>query len=509
MQPATSAYQQDPLVEARLNKHQHAAVACLLTHEFHKLDPATGDASCQVRAIIVLIFHQNLKKWLDDIWDNAVKLSQDYNYTHLGDKPDTKTKTITEIQGADHSKDFDDLVNVVRDFLGEEDFELLGLTYSLCAAGIAGLDEFDIDFRHRSNNLWGSHEKSLKARLAKLSCATFIKFAEEVHSNGKLIDVLQETRSVIKNEGADDVPVLSIQATFLTALAILYARGIPIVNSIIRIQINGDGQSQHHTYTFGNARSFIYLANHQTGKFELLKNPSPEQKCCPAFYIKSWSTYHANSTSKSLYSPDHKLYYHDFAKISLLWAVIVYSAAHPPFSRRAERVDLDLTSAYEGIDGTIQSDLALQHDRFDLEGLNYENLVSRSSDRPGPNLATKHKFALEVANQHQLNEECQFVRMGAPSTECTWRITKPIDWQIAHASAATVSWVDNRLEGLAERHRKASNAIIGRFVFSLGKLGASHVDRSRATELHNTKKETVRRKNYLADYPQNESLLNR
>lgn len=505
-----SSYDDDPIANARLIKHQNTAVACLILKEFDKLDPTTGDASCQVRAVIVLVFHQTLRMQLSDTWDDAVRLSRNYMEAHENDKPETKAKTIDQIQGADHCKSFDDLVETVRLELGEQDFELLGLTYSLCISGVAGTDEFEIDFRHRSNNLWGSHEKALKTRLAQLACDKFVSLAKALPSGARYVDALQQTRSIIEKDGLDDMPVLSIQATFFTALAILYVWNIPIVNSIVRVQIDSDETTDNYTYKFGSARSLLYFPNKQTGRFELEKEPTAEQKSHPAFYIKAWSTYNKSSTDVGLYSSNHTFYYRALSKINIDWAVMVYTACHPPFTRRARDANMDIASVYSIIDGP-PSTSDIKNSRFDLKGLNHHHLDASPSSPQTPkfNLSTVHHLATKVSLQHGLDGECQLVRMGAPSTSCTYRITRPVDWQIAHASASTTSWVDTRLKNMEERHKMADKAVIGRYVFSLGSVGASCESKEVGDELHNVKTESTRRKRYLGMYPGNEGLLRR
>lgn len=231
--------------------------------------------------------------------------------------------------------------------------------------------------------------------------------------------MIETTSSVITRDGAEDIPVLSIQATFLTALAILYARNIPIVNSIVRVQIDGK-ESQHHIYTLGSVRSFLYFPNRQAGRSEIVDNPSPEQKVTPAFYLKSWSTYKETSSEYTLHSSDHNLYHSEFAKVNLIWEIFVYTTSHPSFNRRAKDVNLDTGAAFEGVDGPAQSKMAFKLDRIHFEDLNYHGLLSNDGEGQMPNLASLYTRATKIANKYKLNNKCQFVRKGAPSNECTF-----------------------------------------------------------------------------------------
>lgn len=511
-----ASYHDDPLVMAKLEKHQLMAVACLVVGDLAKLDPTIGDASCQVRALIMLVFYYDLRKELGDKWANAVDFSDAYLTAHENDKSDTKAKTIQDITGGIHAKDFDDLVDFVRNhIMGEEKFELLGLAHSLWTAGILSTDEFWIDFRYRSNNLWGTHDKSLKARLATLSCDIFVELAKELPAEGKWVEALLETRSVIKRCGAENVPVLSIQATFAVAMALLYQRRIPLLDGNVRIQLTGDGQPRlpdpsdrsdnpeppsNITYTLGAQRSMLYVANEKSGTFALVKTPVKEQMLSPAFFLKSWSTYYEGSTDQGLYSASHEAYYAARANISMPWAVDVYTALHPPFSRSAVDADLDIIAAFEKVFPVRGN--SFKYSRFDLQGLNH--LVPLNER---PNLAERQNLAMRVAHVHHLNGDCQFVRMGAPSETCTSRINRCIDWQIVHVLAATPKWVDDNLRAIATRHEEAEGAVIGPYVFTLGAVGASHEIELDATKLHNIKKEPARRKRYLDDYPNNEPLL--
>jgi hypothetical protein len=513
----TTSYRNDPVVMAKLKKHQHMAVANLLTGRLDKLDPTTGDASCQVRALIMLTFHQDLRHEIGDKWDNAIALSKAHLAAHGQDKADTKAKTVADVTGAKHSEEFDALVNRVHDELADDNFELLGLAYSLWAAGILSTDEFSIGFRYRNNNQWGVHNKALQARLATLSCDAFIELAGDLPQTGKWVEALQKTRSVIRNEGTADVPVLSVHATFSVALAILYARSIPIIDGNIRIQLSGDGKtdltdpsnrsdspepSSEVTYTFGTTRARLFVANRKTGTFDLVLHPTEEQKCLPAFFFKTWSTYFEESTDRGFYSINHDQYYDALAKIGIRWAVDVYTSLHPPFSRRAEDANLDITAVYEKM--FTPRAKTFVYDRNHLEGSSFREPAETS-----PNLAERQNLAMRIALQRGLQDECQFVRMGAPSGECTSRTVKAIDWQVVHVFAATLSWVVEQYDALASRHQEAKRAVIGRYVFTLGAVGASDQVEERATVLHNMKKEPMRRARHLECYPYNAPLLKR
>ncbi|KAJ7612873.1 hypothetical protein DFH06DRAFT_1344954 [Mycena polygramma] len=508
-----SCYHDDPVVSAKLVKHQHAAVAHLVTGDLSKLDPTTGDASCQVRAVTTLTFYYDLRGAFDDSqWVDVVALSKKYLHAHATDKPDTKVKTVSDAKGASHSTEFDALVALVRKHFGEEKFELLGLKHSLWAAGIVSTDEFWIDFKYRNNNQWGTHDKALKARLANLSCDAFMELARQLSSDGKWVEVLERTRSVIKNEAADDIPVLSIQATFGVAMAVLYERGIPIIDGNLRIQLNvnaalasssdASDPTPNVTYSFGTSRYLLFVPNRTTGKFELVKNPSPEQMRSPAFFLKSWSTYFEGATTDGLYSSTHEEYYAAREGMDIQWAIDVYASLHPPFTGCAEDADIDIGAAYANIFPPRAQVFACN--RFALQGHTYA-----ASPHERPNLAERYNHALRVADQGGLDGDRQFVRVWPPFRECAQRLAKPVDWQVVHALAATPQWAEEQLRACADRHEAAKGAVIGRYVFALGAVGASHEVQDEATALHNTKKEVLRRQKYLKMYPQNEPLLRR
>ncbi|KAF9343842.1 hypothetical protein BGX26_005137 [Mortierella sp. AD094] len=556
-QSKTPSRWSDPAVAARLQRDQCIAVALLVTGDLGKLDPTTGDAGCQVRAVIILTLYYRLRRTIgDDEWSDVVALSKGYLLTvharvgdgdnELGTRP---TKDL--IQGAPiHSnKKFNAFVIYVRKKLGEHLFELLGLAYSLWSGGIVSTDEFWIDFRYRSNNLWSCHEfRLLRARLAKLSCQAMIELAAELPASGRWVEMLHYTKSIVKSRDAnneEDVEVLCTQVTFNVALAILYKHNIPILDGNVRIQLHGgdgcdQGQDLHlpcdplhrtegdiashqtasgkMTYSFGTARALLYLPNKMTGTFEHVKNPSKQQMLAPCFFLKSWSTYHGHGSTvdddsnedNDLYSADHDRYYEALAKMDKPWAIEVMASSHPPYTRRAKHADLDIALVYEQIfaDELPRSHKELRHDRYGLEGLSFFALeASRQHQRL--TLADRQLCARRVAHNHGLNGECQFVRMGEPSKECTWRTTKRVDWQVVHVYAATYKWVHDQLQRLAARHAEASGAVIGRYVFALGAVGASHESRETATKLHNTKSENSRRNKYLSEYPRNQPLLRR
>lgn len=542
---------------ARLQRDQCTAVALLVTGDLSKLDPTTGDASCQVRAVIILILYYRLHRTIgNDERSHVVTLSKEYLLTvrarvrdsddELGARP---TKDVLQGDPSHSSQQFNAFTINVRKLLGEHLFELLGLAYSLWSSGIVSTDEFWIDFRYRSNNLWGSHEfKLLRARLAKLSCQTMIELAAELPAGGRWVEILQHTKSIIKSEDADnqkDLEVLCTQASFSVALALLHHHNIPILDGNIRIQLHGgydrDQDQDIHldcdplhlteddiascwtasgkiTYSFGTARTLLYLPNKVTGTFEHVKNPSMQQMLAPCFFLKSWSTYHGygsiadddNKADNDLYSPDHDRYYSTLAKMDKQWAIEVMASSHPPYTRRAKHADLDIALVYEKIfaDGPPRSHKELRYDRYGLEGLSFFT-PEASQQHQRLTLADIHFYARRVAEDHGLNGECQFVHMGEPSKECTWRTTKRVDWQVVHVYAATYEWVHDQLKQLADRHAEASGAVIGRYVFSLGAVGASHESKVMATKLHNTKSKKLRTNKYLSEYPRNQPLLRR
>ncbi|KAF9946653.1 hypothetical protein BGZ70_003111, partial [Mortierella alpina] len=572
---ATTQYEQtssgncwgDPAVGTILQRDQHIAVASLVSGDLDKLDPPIGDSSCQVRALVVLVFYHRLfKEFGHTEWEKAVGLSLEYlkfHRIHSGGsvksaQPVKRRAVVPHEQREAHhdgtiiNMQFLGLVALVRKTLGEQRFELLGLAYSLWSGGIVSTDEFWIDFRYRSNNLWGQHERFLRARLAKLSCAAMIDLAGELPNAGKWVQLLRETKSVIKRrdaEGQDDeedVEVLCAQSTFHVALAALYHYSIPIVDGNIRIQLNGTGDCDHDeghcsplgdrlhqplqrlemenivscnsasckmTYSLGTVRALFYIPNKMTGAFEYVSSPSQEQMRMPCFFLKTWSTYHGhcstnyrdnnsqNSNNSSisiiseedkerdnLYSPDHDRYYEALIKVDKSWAIEVMASTHPPFSRRAQHAGLDISPVYERIFG--RSHKNFRYDRYGIEG---ENILTPEVRRQWrqkdhlPALTDRLITARQVSHERQLSGECQFVRMGAPSTECTWRITKAIDWNVVHVHAATYGWVKEQLQALAGRHQDAPGAVIGRFVFSQGAVGASHENKELATKLHNTR----------------------
>ncbi|KAK5796944.1 hypothetical protein F5H01DRAFT_385451 [Linnemannia elongata] len=546
---------------ARLQRDQCIAVALLVTGDHSKLDPTTGDAGCQVRAVIILILYYRLRRTFGETeWSAAVLLSKEYLLkvhpwvVDGGDEFD-KRHTKDEIQGApSHSyRQFNALVIRIRKKVGEHLFELLGLAYSLWSGGIVSTDEFWIDFRYRSNNLWGCHEfRVLRARLAKLSCHSMIELAAELPASRKWVEMLHYTKAVIKSgpvDSEEDVEVLCTQVSFSVALALLYHHNIPILDGNIRIQLHvrddrdrdrdqdqdlhlrfdhlhlmeGDDASDKTTlgdttYSFGIARALLYLPNETTGTFEHVKNPSEQQMLAPCFFLKSWSTYHdhrstadgESSEDDDLYSADHDRYYEALAKMDKPWAIEVMASSHPPYTRRAKHTDVDIALVYERIfaDEPPRAHKELRFNRYRLEGLTLSTLEASQQHRR-PTLAERQVCARRVAHVRGLKGESQFVRMSAPSKECTWRTTQRMDWQVVHVYAATYEWVHDQLQLLTARHAKASGAIIGRYVFALGAVGASHESKETATKLHNTKNEKSRRNKYLSEYPHNQPLLHR
>ncbi|KAF9373657.1 hypothetical protein CPC16_001736 [Podila verticillata] len=560
MQPKqvrTPSYWRDTAVAARLERDQCMAVALLVTGDLDKLDPTTGDAGCQVRAVIILTLYYRLRRTIgDDEWSHVASLSKEYllavragvrdGNDELGTHP---TKGVLQGVPSHSNKQFNAFIIHVRKLVGEHLFELLGLAYSLWSGGIVSTDEFWIDFRYRSNNLWGRHDfRLLRARLAKLSYQAMIDLAAELPASGRWVEILHYTKSIVKSGDADiqeDFEVLCTQATFSVALAILYQHNIPILDGNIRIQLHGGydrGQDQDlhlgcdplhlteddiayrrtasgkTTYSFGTARALLYLPNKTTGTYEHVKNPSMQQMLAPCFFLKSWSTYHGrgsiaddhNNEDNGLYSADHDRYYEALIKMDKAWAIEVMASSHPPYTRRAKHADLDVAFVYEQIfaHGPPRSHKELRYDRYGLEGLSLSTLEA-SQQHQRPTLADRHLCARRVAHDHGLIGECQFVRMGEPSKECTWRTTKRVDWQVVHVYAATYEWVHDQLRQLADRHAEASGAVIGRYVFALGAVGASHESKVTATRLHNTKSENSRRNKYLSEYPRNQPLLRR
>ena len=130
----------------------------------------------------------------------SAELFQSYLVAHAKDNADIKAKSIEDVQGAGHSEEFYVLVRLVRSYLGNVRFEPLGLVYSLCASGIATLDDIVIDFRRHSNNLWSTHDKALRACLGTLSRKVFIELISELPAEGKSVEALQQMRSAIENE---------------------------------------------------------------------------------------------------------------------------------------------------------------------------------------------------------------------------------------------------------------------------------------------------------------------
>ncbi|KAG0084047.1 hypothetical protein BGZ93_001415 [Podila epicladia] len=554
----TPSYWRDTVVAARLQRDQCIAVALLVTGDLGKLDPIIGDASCQVRAVIILTLYYRLHRTIgDDEWSHVIALSKEYLLkvcTRVGDgdgddKLGTPTKDVIQGDLSCSNTQFNAFIIYVRTLLGEHLFELLGLAYSLWSGGIVSSDEFWIDFRYKSNNLWGRHEfRLLRARLAKLSCQAMIELASELPVSGRWVEMLLYTKSVIKSgddNKQEDVEVLCTQATFSVALAVLYQHNIPILDGNIRIQLHGgydrDQDQDHHlscdplnlmeddiasrlkgsgemTYSFGTARALLYLPNKTAGTFEHVKDPSMQQMLAPCFFLKSWSTYHGhrsiadddNNEDSGLYSADHDQYYEALAKMDKPWAIEVMASSHPPYTRRAKHMNLDIALVYEQIfaDGLPRSHNELRYDRYGLEGLSFFN-AEEGEQHQRLTMVDRHIYAKRVAHDHGLNGECQFVRMGEPSKECTWRTTKRVDWQVVHVYAASYEWVHNQLQQLAARHAEASGAIIGRYVFALGAVGASHESKATATKLHNTKNVNSRRNKYISEYPRNQPLLRR
>ncbi|KAG0288968.1 hypothetical protein BGZ98_004037, partial [Dissophora globulifera] len=554
-QDNTPSYWINTAVNARLQRDQFIAVALLVTGDLSKLDPTTGDAGCQVRAVIILVLYYRLRRtFCETEWSEAVPLSREYLHevharvVNGSDEFDVRA-TKNEIQDAlSHSnKQFNAFIVRVHEKLGDHLFELLGLAYSLWSGGIVSTDEFWIDFRYRSNNLWSCHEfRELRVRLAKLSCQAMIDLATELPAGRKWVEMLRYTKTTIKSRPVDseeDVEVLCTQASFSVALALLFHHKIPILDGNIRIQLHGgddcdQDQSLHlhfdhltlmegdivsdettledTKYSFGAARALLYLPNETTGTFEHVKNPSKQQMLAPCFFLKSWSTYDGhgstadgeNSEDDDLYSADHDRYYEALSKMDKPWAIEVMASSHPPYTRRAKYTDVDVALMYERIfaDEQPRARKELRYNRYRLEGLDFFTLET-GQQYHRPTLAERQVCARRVAHVHGLNGESQFVRMSAPSKECTWRTTKRVDWQVVHVHAATYEWVYNQLQQLTARHARASGAIIGRYVFALGAVGASHQSKQAATKLHNTKSEKSRRSKYLSDYPQNQSLL--
>ncbi|KAK0623850.1 hypothetical protein B0T14DRAFT_565167 [Immersiella caudata] len=224
------SYDEDPVTIAKLRKHQLFAVAALVKGVLCKFDAIVGDSSCQVRAVAALHLVDVLRGSVSDIeWNKGIVLANGFLVAHKSDKSDTKVKTVAEARDCDRSAKCDALVDHIRRILGEDDFELLGLI----------TDEFGIPFRYRSNNQWGQHDKSLRARLAELSTARFVAIAKSLGSEGPtLAKAFVVTRSVIKTDGAPGTPVLAIHPTFSTASAFAFHYNMPIVIDLVRIQMH-------------------------------------------------------------------------------------------------------------------------------------------------------------------------------------------------------------------------------------------------------------------------------
>ncbi|KAF9581894.1 hypothetical protein BGW38_000925 [Lunasporangiospora selenospora] len=517
----TRTYLDDPVTKAKLDKHQLVALALLVTGDLTKLDPASGDASCQVRAVIVLHMALHLRTELKhDQWGHAELLAASFLEAHKNDQPDTKTKTVEDAQGAAHSPKYDQFAAFVRlHILGEETWELLGLCYSLWVSGIISTDEFWIDFRYRSNNQWHDHEKILRARLAELSCSKFIAIAKTLPDGNILTKALEVTRSVIKDPGVPAVPVFAIQPTFAAATAFAYKYNIPIIMAVIRIQLDGDaegdsldadkypdlGESELASdmiYSLGAARTLFYLPDKATGRFKLVPEPTEKQRQAQGLFIKSWSTYHRGSTDDGLFSADHDKYFSALSTANIEWLFDVYTALHAPFCRRAEHWNMDVAALYKHTFGTRSK--AFVYDRFDCQGLDYRTVKDHR-----PTQLERLTMSTHTALKAGLSRECQVVRMAAPADRCTWRITKAVDWQLSHVHAGTVSWAETRLQAMTECHMGSPHIVIGRFVFALGSMGVSCKVEAFATELHNTKNKRNRKNKYLAVYPNNKLLLDR
>ncbi|KAF9280187.1 hypothetical protein BGZ68_007447 [Mortierella alpina] len=432
-QPRKPKYWDDPVLDAMVQKDQRIAVALLVSGSLDKLDPTIGDSSCQVRALLILAMYHRLRKEFGAAeWEKAIELSKEHLQLHrvINGGPTKSAQQDKEkasgFEEAHHGGDivnnrFEAFVTLIHTKLGEQSFELLGLAYSLWSGGIVSTDEFWIDFRYRSNNLWGRHERLLRARLAKLSCAAMIDLASELPAASKWVELLRETKSIIKRGDTEsqneeeDIEILCAQSTFSVALAVLYHYKIPIVDGNVRIQLHGAdgcGHSCDHslgnddrplhrtemhntascnidsckmTYSLGAVRTLLYIPNKMTGAFEHVRSPSKEQMQLPCFFLKTWSTYYVHdSTNKNnsiastcnikkedkerddLYSHDHDRYYEALIQMDKSWAIEVMASTHPPFTRRAQHADIDIAPIFERIFG--RSHKELWYDRYGIEG---------------------------------------------------------------------------------------------------------------------------------------------
>ncbi|KAG2151484.1 hypothetical protein DEU56DRAFT_960441 [Suillus clintonianus] len=450
------------------------------------------------------------------------------------------------------------MIDALKKYLSQEIAAYIGLCYTFTTVSIAAKDEFGIPFSYRSQNFFAvstskaeqtknrsdldSQEAALRCKLANYSTQYFedqtralpcddefdFTFGKgttrRYYVEQQLWEAMRSMKSAVVGKDGSELPLMPIYNQMRAIGLQEFHAHRSIIVVVRRIQLHrvteeGEGEEyededvlQHElgepeppsniTYTLGTARALYFTPNPDTGHFEFVANPTPVEKETPCLYILAWSTYFDDATGSGLNSADHEEYFAALVQSDPWWLVMQYSAGHPPYTGSAK----DRTPHHDtGFDQACKHQaLSFTYSREHCEGF---NLNSHISGEHRPNLCNEYRMASLMAVTRGITS-CQEVKMGEPGTSYL-RIKRPVDFQIDHLQAMSLSQAIKGCEDLIRFHEKveAAGAIIGPFVVRMGTGAVSCTDRDHADLMTKTKNVNAVKKYYLEKYPNNEILF--
>jgi hypothetical protein len=151
----------DEALEKMVIKHQFIAVNLIIKGTVSKMNPSILDAACQSRTPILLEANAKLLSHLKTTnkLDHALRVVAQFEDAHKKDMPDTKVKFVEDAEGGQHSTAYDALLEEVREVLGDQLLEILGLCHTHTIPVTRSFDEFGLQISIRNPNIYRTSTK--------------------------------------------------------------------------------------------------------------------------------------------------------------------------------------------------------------------------------------------------------------------------------------------------------------------------------------------------------------
>ncbi|KAJ3497646.1 hypothetical protein NLG97_g1740 [Lecanicillium saksenae] len=513
--------------------HQREALDRLICGDMHELDPCIGDMSCQMRVPFILDMYWTVQSQLREkrLLKCMPESLQQFNHGEQCASYRAGSSEPGRLAVLRTWRHYDSVVTDIRQLLGKDNLELLGLCYSLTTSNVFSYDEFGTYFyfiylgtfggathRHDYNRELDSDNqlpilrqklaagnlayfRGVVKRLANGDTQQFIEAKQDDYRESvgwQLHEAVRRLSSAIeqRHPTAGSIPLIACQPQIKAVLLHEFARGRALVVVVRRLKINCCTDTRL-TYTLTEVRCLYYTPNSETGAFEPVSDVEPALQNTPCLAFNCWSTYVDSQPGSGLDSSDDAEYFNALARSDISWLITVYANVHPPFASKSSATAEDLRSTYADICGS--SVRRFDYSREQCRGFDLRVQPSRDAR---PSLYEELVMSDQLAQSHDF-ANARLIPMGAKSRNCYLRIGLAVDFAVEHVKASSFGRASAFCAGLKRRHASAGQAVIGQFVVRIGRHGVSCTDDNFARTLSGIRNNKKKWDRYASEHVQN------